>query len=103
MTNAGAKNLMAAVMLQAVKDWEYLCKQVADGRVIRMGSSYTDLETRERDRTYNRLQYSFEEIEKFIVNYGEICVEMDLNIILTKLRKERQKAVSQAARHHDYR
>lgn len=96
MTNQGARSLMAAIMLQAVKDYEHLCNLLASGRIVFSGTSHTELTTKAKDRKCERLYYSFAEIERFIEEYGEICVEMDTNIILAKLRYKRRRAASKA-------
>ena len=96
MTDDGARSLMAAMMLQAVKDYQLLCEWRSKGRIIKSDHSYTDVRTisGKRDRKY----FGFDEIEKFVENYGEICVEMNPDKILQRLREQRRRAERRAER-----
>lgn len=96
MTNDGFRKLNAAVVLRAVQDYQLLCDMLAEGKIIKEGSSFTDYRS-ESGKKY-RIYYSFEEIENFLINYGETYVDMDIEEMIVQLRHRRRRAASKARR-----
>lgn len=96
MTDEGTRALMAAIMVQAVKDYEHLCNLLASGRILESGPTSTKITTKQKGKTSISIYYSFAEIEWFVEHYGEMCIEIDPAIIITKLRHKRRKAATKA-------
>lgn len=96
MTEQDFKGMMAAVILQAVKDYEYLCKVLASGRYLRADNGHTDVisETGKRIRVY----FCFSEIEEFLEDYCDFVAEMHTDDILKRLREKRYRARKKAER-----
>ena len=98
MKDDGAQRLMAAIVLQAVNDYQALCRYLERGQIVADGKETTIIYglTGVRERKH----FSFYEIEHFIEDYAEVCVEMDTEVILQKLRLMKRKSASKARRKH---
>lgn len=98
MTDDGMRRLMAAIVLQAVNDYQALCRYLERGQIIAEGKCSTEIYGLTGVR--ERKNFSFYEIEHFIADYAEVCVEMDTEMILRKLRLMKRKSASRARRKH---
>ena len=105
MTDDGAKALAAAVCLQAIKDYEALCRNVEDGKITELASGALDkgptFRQYRRGRTYcgdHLPHYNFREIELFFVRNGEQFAGFDPKHILDRLCKQKARAKRIAAK-----
>lgn len=95
MMDSGYRALAAAVCLQAVDDWEKLCKCYAAGlcECTADGHPIWDRSQRAAINAYNRMeQTSFYELEAFFMNSGELFANCDIEPLLRMLRQQRRKA-----------
>ena len=107
MTDRGARALAAAVCVQAIKDYEYLCARIANGKLQeRNGIMVAGPTFRRWYTSTGRVggdslpRYSFAEIETFFINNAEFFVEMNPEIILHYLRRKKLRAKQTAKRHY---
>lgn len=105
MTDEGARALAAAVCLQAIKDYEALCRKVEGGKIIELPSGALDkgptFRQYRRGRTYcgdHIPNYSFREIEQFFIRDGEQFAGFDPKHILDRLYKQKARAKRIAAK-----
>ncbi len=99
MTDEGARALAAAVCLQAIKDYEALCRKVEAGKIIELPSGALEKgPTFRQHRRGNQYvgdhipNYSFREIEQFFVRDGEQFAGFDPKHILDRLYKQKARA-----------
>lgn len=94
----GVRRLAAMAFIQAVKDWEELCRLLGNGRIIdangicQRGPKST--------AGYYVPKYGFGEIEAFIRGNAELWVNMDADLIMDKLYKMRRIALTKARSLH---
>lgn len=95
MMDSGYRALAAAVCLQAVDDWEKLCKCYAAGLCdcTAEGRVLWDKSNQAGHNAYNRMgQSSFYELEAFFMRSGELFANCDIEPLLRMLRQQRRKA-----------
>lgn len=108
MTDKGAKALAAAVCLQAIKDYEALCRKVEAGKIVELPGGALEKGTKFRQhRRGNKYvgdhipNYSFREIEQFFVRDGEQFAGFDPRHILDRLYKQKARAKRIAAKKYN--
>lgn len=89
-SDTGMRNLCAAIVEQAIKDWRVLCKLVARDDVIYMTPTRTMYWNANRKRAY--IGTSFDELRSFFAEDAELYTDMDTMKMLSVLERERQKA-----------
>ena len=100
MMDSGYRALAAAVCLQAVDDWEKLCKCYAAGlcECDAEGRVCWDRSQRAAINAYNRMgQTSFYELTLFFTHSGDLYANCDTTPLLRMLQQKRRKA----QRRHD--
>ena len=105
MTDSGARQLAAAVCVQAIKDYEQLCKLLTRGKIIEADNGII-LPGPTFHRQYNGKKYigdsipkcSFAEIEAFFLENGEMWVNTAPEISVNYLLKRKRAAMRSAKR-----
>lgn len=100
MMDSGYRALAAAVCLQAVDDWEKLCKCYASWLCECTADGHTiwDRSQRAGQNAYNRMgQTSFYELTLFFTHSGDLYANCDTAPLLRMLQQKRRKA----QRRHD--
>lgn len=100
--------MAAAVCLQAIKDYEDLCRKVEGGKIIELANGALDkgptFRQHKRGKTYcgdYLPRYSFREIEQFFVRNGEQYAGFDPRHILDRLYKQKARAKRIAAKKYN--
>ena len=95
MMDSGYRALAAAVCLQAVDDWEKLCKCYAAGlcECDAEGRVCWDRSQRAAINAYNRMgQTSFYELTLFFTHSGDLYANCDTTPLLRMLQQKRRAA-----------
>ena len=95
MMDSGYRALAAAVCLQAVDDWEKLCKCYAAGlcECDAEGRVRWDRSQRAAINAYNRMgQTSFYELTLFFTHSGDLYANCDTTPLLRMLQQKRRAA-----------
>lgn len=95
MMDSGYRALAAAVCLQAVDDWEKLCKCYAAGLCECTADGHTiwDRSQRAAVNAYNRMgQTSFYELTLFFTHSGDLYANCDTEPLLRMLQQKRRAA-----------
>lgn len=95
MMDSGYRALAAAVCLQAVDDWEKLCKCYAAGLCDCTADGHTvwDRSQRAAINAYNRMgQTSFYELTLFFTHLGDLYANCDTTPLLRMLQQKRRQA-----------
>ena len=105
MTDEGARALAAAVCVQAIKDYEHLCRELVRGRIMERDGKLVAGPTSRAWRTPSGQihrdevpNYSFAEIETFFITCAELYADMNPEIILGYLQRMKGRAM-RTARH----
>lgn len=94
MDDKGYKHLCGGIVIQAVNDYKHLCKLAMQGDIVESGKHSTKVKyvTEGRKVKCYYLDYSFDEIERFIEEDAELYVDVDATKLLSYLKDMRAKA-----------